>query len=433
MCLINNIRTNQTAINMKSFCILILFFCLISCKENNTEVITSNKADEIPVQENLKNLYPEIGYTPDISFSAKENFINNQKLYNEISKLIYSIGDYDEAKKHLTERQIAIYENEEEFMAEDHLSVGSVGCSWYCGGGPMDIKATSELNPNKGFTYIADNIHDFSLRNAWIEGKKSSGIGESITFEFIENNPPVTTVEIFNGYMKTEKTWEENGRVKKLKLYVNDKAIAILNLEDVKSLQRFQIGTHQSKKGNLYLKFEILETYKGSKYDDTAISELNFDGTGVHCFVAGTKVKMANSEEKNIENLKENDEILSFNEKTRTFQKTKIKKLAQQIHSNLYEIQFEKSKVIVTDDHPFYFEGKYFSVIENSKYVATSKLQVGNFINTFKNNKMGKEKVISITKLDRKEMTYTIVELEENDLFIANNLVVKTEKLANLK
>ena len=62
-------------------------------------------------------------------------------------------------------------------------------------------------------------------------------IGETITFEFIENGPPVTTVEIFNGYMKTEKTWQENGRVKKLKLYLNDKAIAILNLEDVKSLQ----------------------------------------------------------------------------------------------------------------------------------------------------------------------------------------------------
>ena len=213
-------------------------------------------------------------------------------------------------------------------------------------------------------------------------------------------------------------------------MYVNDKAIAILNLEDVKSLQRFQIGTHQSKKGNLYLKFEIIDVYKGSKYDDTAISELNFDGTGVHCFVAGTKIKMANFQEKNIENLKENDEILSFNAKTKTFQKTKIKKLAQQIHSNLYEIQFEKSKVIVTDDHPFYFEGKYYAVLKNSKYVATSNLEIGKYVNTFDQNKIGKEKVISIKKLDRKEMTYTIIELEENELFLANNLLVKTEKLA---
>ena len=38
--------------------------------------------------------------------------------------------------------------------------------------------------------------------------------------------------------------------------------------------------------------------------------------------------------------------------------------------------------------------------------------------------------MISIKKLDRKEMTYTIIELEENELFLANNLLVKTEKLA---
>jgi hypothetical protein len=409
---------------------LLIIACFISCKKEKMEAVSLPQIKNALVQENPKNLYPEIGYTPDISFSAKQNFINNQKLYHEISKLIDSIGDFDEAKKHLTEKQIEIYENEEEFMAEDHLSVGGVGCSWYCGGGPMSIKATSELNPNKGFTYNADNIHDFSLRNAWIEGKKNSGINESVTFEFIENGPPVTTVEIFNGYMKTEKTWEENGRVKKLKLYANDKAIAILNLKNIKSLQRFNIGTHQSQKGNLYLKFEIIATYKGSKYDDTAISELNFDGTGVHCFVAGTKIKMANSEEKNIEDLNENDEVLSFNEKTKTFRNTKIKKLAKQIHSNLYEIQFEKRKVIVTDDHPFYFEGNYYSVIENSKYVSTSKLEIGNYLNTFDKNKIGKEKVISIKKLDRKEMTYTIVELEENELFLANNLLVKTEKLA---
>lgn len=270
---------------------LFIIACFISYKKEKMEAVSLPQIKNALVQENPKNLYPEIGYTPDISFSAKQNFINNQKLYHEISKLIDSIGDFDEAKKHLTEKQIEIYENEEEFMAEDHLSVGGVGCSWYCGGGPMSIKATSELNPNKGFTYNADNIHDFSLRNAWIEGKKNSGINESVTFEFIENGPPVTTVEIFNGYMKTEKTWEENGRVKKLKLYANDKAIAILNLKNIKSLQRFNIGTHQSQKGNLYLKFEIIATYKGSKYDDTAISELNFDGTGVHCFVAGTKKK----------------------------------------------------------------------------------------------------------------------------------------------
>jgi len=32
----------------------------------------------------------------------------------------------------------------------------------------------------------------------------------------------------------------------------------------------------------LILKFEILEVYKGSKYNDTAITEIYFDGIDVH-------------------------------------------------------------------------------------------------------------------------------------------------------
>lgn len=59
-------------------------YCLlvISCKKENLEAVSFPEIENISVQENLKNLYPEIGYTPDISFSAKQNFINNQKLFD---------------------------------------------------------------------------------------------------------------------------------------------------------------------------------------------------------------------------------------------------------------------------------------------------------------------------------------------------------------
>ena len=84
--------------------------------------------------------------------------------------------------------------------------------------------------------------------------------------------------------MKSDNTWENNNRVNSLKLYVNGKVFGILNLTDSKTDQTFKLGTfgHNEDGSDLILKFEILEAYKGDKYDDTAITEIYFDGIDVH-------------------------------------------------------------------------------------------------------------------------------------------------------
>ena len=84
--------------------------------------------------------------------------------------------------------------------------------------------------------------------------------------------------------MKSEETWKNNNRVKKLKLYVNGVPFGILNLKDSLTDQHFSVGTlgHNKNGTDLILKFEILEVYKGSKYNDTAITEIYFDGIDVH-------------------------------------------------------------------------------------------------------------------------------------------------------
>ena len=53
------------------------------------------------------------------------------------------------------------------------------------------------------------------------------------------------------------------------------------------------------------MKFEIVEVYKGEKYDDTALSEIYFDGMDVHCFLAGTKILMSDNPRKYIWDLHE--------------------------------------------------------------------------------------------------------------------------------
>lgn len=75
-------------------------------------------------------------------------------------------------------------------------------------------------------------------------------------------------------------------------MYVDDKPYAILNLADSRQEQFFKfepLGYGDREDWNKLqnkpwwaIKFEILEVYKGEKYDDTAITEIYFDGIDVH-------------------------------------------------------------------------------------------------------------------------------------------------------
>ena len=156
-------------------------------------------------------------------------------------------------------------------------------CSWYCGGEVKSVTASNCLSPNKKFDYKGENAHDFSHESVW--ATKGKGIGESLTYTFEGKCPRITTVEILNGHVKSEKAWKANSRVKKLRVWYNNQPYAILALEDSRTLQSFDVGIlgyNDDAKPDWTLKFEILEVYPGSKYGDTVIAELYFDGIDVH-------------------------------------------------------------------------------------------------------------------------------------------------------
>ena len=158
-------------------------------------------------------------------------------------------------------------------------------CSWYCGGVIDTVLASSSLAPSKKFDYKGANAHDFDHESVWAEGAPGQGIGEYLVYYFPGSCPRVTTVKVLNGHVKNQKVWKENSRVKQLKVYYNDVPIAILDLQDSRTLQCFEVGTlgyHDSNAAQWTLKFEIMDVYPGTKYQDTVISELYFDGIDVH-------------------------------------------------------------------------------------------------------------------------------------------------------
>ncbi len=223
-------------------------------------------------QNETQNFHP-VSYT-DIDLSEKtEKEIERQSLLIE--------------KEDLSEKERAELEELLQKYGEVVSSVWDVvdgGCSWYCGGGNYKVNASSSLKSQGGNTYDAKSANDLSYKTAWVEGKKNAGIGEYIEFHFEPKSPRITSIIVTNGYMKSDIAWSNNNRVKSFKFYLNGEFYGILNLRDTKTDQRFELGTfgHNADGTDLVLRFEINEIYQGDKYNDTAISEIYFDGIDVH-------------------------------------------------------------------------------------------------------------------------------------------------------
>ena len=175
---------------------------------------------------------------------------------------------------------------EEDNAVLDDLYSGK--CSWYCGGEVQRVTASSHLKAQGRFNYLPKNAHDFDHESVWAEGVPGQGIGQWIEYEFAGVCPRVTGVKILPGHVKTKAAWEANSRPKYLKVYYLGKPVCILDLQDARAMQEFDLeqfgpfGYHDADKPTWRLRFEILDVYPGTKYQDTVIAELEFDGIDVH-------------------------------------------------------------------------------------------------------------------------------------------------------
>lgn len=192
----------------------------------------------------------------------------------------------------------------------------------------------SSMHKEDTADYNATNLDNFYIDSCWCEGVSGNGIGEKIevsafassehvnnyagfkykrenaTIEDVEeyllseynkqhedsnkhgSNFPVITkdtisnfynevkqIAIINGNAKTDELWENNGRVKKLKLTINNKEEYILELEDTKDLQLFDINyKNDSIIKEVNMEFEVLEVYSGEKYEDVCLTSIYLVG-----------------------------------------------------------------------------------------------------------------------------------------------------------
>lgn len=181
-----------------------------------------------------------------------------------------------------------------------------VGCSSWCGANDFEqeVEASSELAQESG-RYAVSNVTKQNREAAWAEGVEGNGIGESIIYRqsctygtdnkweairsWDSREPEIdgfmryTEICIVNGYAKDQKTWEENGRIKELLMYVENRPYAYLELEDTIYPQYFTLPEDDIKVlngGMLEVRYEITQVYPGSLYEDTCLTGLIMEFSG---------------------------------------------------------------------------------------------------------------------------------------------------------
>ncbi|MCK5852703.1 hypothetical protein KAH27_06690 [bacterium] len=169
--------------------------------------------------------------------------------------------------------------------------------------------------------YSANNLFDGDQSTCWAEGVKGSGIGEKLFMVIPEN---INGLKFVNGLAKNAAIFKKNNRVKEFKLtiyggiYTDEDVTELVtkykcmtfgeklnfSLQDTPKSQKISISMDWNKlnsfkenvlkefekrdnaktnKSNRYFYFiielEIIDVYKGSKWDDTCISEIEFLGS----------------------------------------------------------------------------------------------------------------------------------------------------------
>jgi hypothetical protein len=152
-------------------------------------------------------------------------------------------------------------------------------------------KASSVLNPSGKINYNASNVKDNNKSTAWVEGVSGYGIGEKISFKtnLSYNYGDVLELDsigIINGYAKSLITFNENSRVKKLIIKTStesaydedaeNKPLPVVYTFALKDTPEIQYLKFKTPINVTDIEMAIADIYKGSKYMDTAITDIVF-------------------------------------------------------------------------------------------------------------------------------------------------------------
>ncbi|WP_081249526.1 RHS repeat-associated core domain-containing protein [Flavobacterium psychrophilum] len=157
----------------------------------------------------------------------------------------------------------------------------------------------------------------------------------------------------------------------------------------------------------------------------------NIDKMTIICFIAGTKITMADFSTKNIENVKIGDLIQTYNTETNTVEIKEVLLPEISKSDSFVEIKFEDGTLNTnTLSHPYYVVKKgwcsYDSKEAIKKYnVEVGDLKEGDYVYKLNNNgTIQNIKIVSIKIIEIKQKTYNLSNVKDNHNFFANGILV---------
>lgn len=139
---------------------------------------------------------------------------------------------------------------------------------------PERITASSVLPTSKAGNYIPENVLSPNPSTAWVKGTPGDGVGESLVFYFT-NFIEFDSIKICNGYQKSESTYANNSRIKTFYLIFPNGEKQLFTIQDKMSCFDYSL---RGKKGSS-VKLLVESVYPGSKWQDLAISYIQFFGS----------------------------------------------------------------------------------------------------------------------------------------------------------
>lgn len=138
---------------------------------------------------------------------------------------------------------------------------------------PASVVATSELTPQAGSRYDAQNLLDGDGTTAWCEGTPDVGLGQEVQFQFAA---PVTLqrVSVVNGYGKGDR-FESNARARDVQVITSDRWSDVATLRDDHSVQDLPVPPTATTSYTV----RIVSAYPGSRFSDLCLSDLDFYGS----------------------------------------------------------------------------------------------------------------------------------------------------------
>lgn len=292
-----------------------------------------------------------------------------------------------------------------------------------CCQGVMATKASSTLTAQGSKSYSVTNLHDGDPMTAWVEGVSGYGIGEWFEVEAGAVNT------IYNGYQSTPLNWRNNSRVKRFKVSLNDSVLCYLDLTDEMGAQRFDLGLEWfGFDHRRTFRFEIVEVYKGDKYDDVAISHVDDQRC---CFAANTFITSV-SGTLSADLINKGAFVMAYDFVSDSVSAGQVTLNASQQHVTLLRVTAGGQSIEITPDHPLYVEGIGFTSLNQLRtgqgdegYSALAGMYRVLLWSQETQSSFYSE-ISAVEVLHGKFPTYTIRGLSNGSYYIANGFVSKT-------